>query len=46
MKTIAVIGGAITGVTTAYVLAKRGFATRLVTTRAALMQRSFDFPTH
>lgn len=30
MKTIAVIGGGITGVTTAYALAKRGYAVTLI----------------
>ncbi len=30
MKSIAVVGGGITGVTTAYALAKRGFAVTLL----------------
>ncbi|RSZ55227.1 D-amino acid dehydrogenase [Massilia atriviolacea] len=42
MKTIAVIGGGITGVTTAYALAKRGFATTLLEQhRYAAMETSF-----
>ena len=42
MKTIAVIGGGITGVTTAYALAKRGFAvTLLEQNRYAAMETSF-----
>ena len=42
MKTIAVIGGGITGVTTAYALAKRGFATTVIERhRYAGMETSF-----
>ena len=42
MKTIAVIGGGITGVTTAYALAKRGFSvTLLEQNRYAAMETSF-----
>ncbi len=42
MKTIAVIGGGITGVTTAYALAKRGFATTVIEKhRYAAMETSF-----
>ena len=42
MKTIAVIGGGITGVTTAYALARRGFAvTLLEAQRYAAMETSF-----
>ena len=42
MKTIAVIGGGITGVTTAYALAIRGFATTLLEKhRYAAMETSF-----
>jgi D-amino-acid dehydrogenase len=42
MKTIAVIGAGITGVTTAYALAKRGFATTLLEQhRYAAMETSF-----
>ena len=42
MKTIAVIGGGITGVTTAYALAKRGFAGTLFERhRYAAMEISF-----
>ena len=42
MKTIAIIGGGITGVTTAYALAKRGFAVTLLERhRYAAMETSF-----
>ena len=42
MKTIAIIGGGITGVTTAYALAKRGFAVTLFERhRYAAMETSF-----
>lgn len=42
MKTIAVIGGGITGVRTAYALAKRGFATTLLEKhRCAAMETWF-----
>jgi D-amino-acid dehydrogenase len=42
MKTIAVLGGGITGVTTAYALAKRGFAVTLLERhRYAAMETSF-----
>jgi len=42
MKTIAVIGGGITGVTTAYALAKRGFTTTLIEKhRYPAMETSF-----
>ena len=42
MKSIAVVGGGITGVTTAYALAKRGFAvTLLEKNRYAAMETSF-----
>ena len=42
MKTIAIVGGGITGVTTAYALAKRGFAVTLFERhRYAAMETSF-----
>jgi glycine/D-amino acid oxidase-like deaminating enzyme len=42
MKTIAIIGGGVTGVTTAYALAKRGFAVTLLERhRYAAMETSY-----
>ncbi|NDD25197.1 MAG: FAD-dependent oxidoreductase, partial [Betaproteobacteria bacterium] len=42
MKTIAIVGGGITGVTTAYALAKRGFSVTLFERhRYAAMETSF-----